>query len=215
MRADYLVRDHETGILQELVDGGLAHVSIGAERAEDEALGAFGKRHYSAATTIRAFDILRRFYPSVFRQATFIVGVPDETRESMLRQLEFARQLDLDYPGFHPLTPVPGTPLWEEAVGKGWLEADSFDQFDWSTPVIPSRSMSRRQIEETLIEIEKACVTIPWLLRGLTSPYGYKRALYQWFFKVSVRMASDLVRRSLPGVEGPLMPLLEPSWYDS
>jgi len=214
MRADYLVRDHESGVLAELVRAGLSHVSIGAERVEDSELAAFRKRHYSADTTRRAFSILKQHHPSVFRQATFIVGVPDETRESMLRQLEFARELDLDYPGFHPMTPVPGTPLWDQALEGGTLEADRFDQFDWATPVVPSRHMTRRQIEETLIEIEKKYVTMPWLLRGLASPSRYKRAMYLWFLKVSARMSLDLARSVLFPGTGPLVPLVKPRWYD-
>jgi len=214
MRADYLVRDHESGVLAELVRAGLSHVSIGAERLEDGELAAFGKRNYSADTTRRAFALLKKHYPSVFRQATFIVGLPEETRGSMLRQLEFARELDLDYPGFHPMTPVPGTPLWDETLKAGTLEAGRFDQFDWATPVVPSRHMTRRQIEETLIEMEKRYVTLPWLLRGLTSSSHYKRAMYLWFLKVSGRMALDLARSSLLRQSGPLVPLVTPRWYD-
>ncbi len=214
MRADYLVRDHESGILAELVRAGLSHVSIGAERIEDSALAAFGKRHYSAQTTRQAFSLLKKHHPQVFRQATFIVGVPDETRESMLRQLEFARELDLDYPGFHPMTPVPGTPLWDEALRSGSLQADRFDLFDWATPVVPSRHMTRRQIEETLIEIEKRYVTIPWLLRGLTSSSRYKRSMYLWFLKVSARMSAELLRSALLPGAGPLVPLVTPPWYN-
>jgi len=215
MRADYLVRDHDSGILGELVQAGLSHVSIGAERIEDSELAAFGKKHYDADTTRLAFAILKKHHPTVFRQATFIVGLPDETRESMLRQLEFARELDLDYPGFHPMTPVPGTPLWNEALSTGAIEADGFDQFDWATPVVPSRHMTRRQIEETLIEIEKRYVTVPWLLKGLSSPSRYKRAMYLWFLKVSARMSVDIARSTLLPGSGPLVPLVKQRWYDS
>ena len=214
MRADYLIRDHELGILDLMVRAGLSHVSIGAERVEDSQLSAFGKKHYSAESTRKAFGLLKRHYPSVFRQATFIVGVPDETRESMLRQLDFALELDLDYPGFHPLTPVPGTRLWDQAIADGAIEADSFLQFDWATPVVPSIHMSRHEIEATLIEIEKRYVRLPWLIRGLTSRDRYKRAMYQWFLKVSLRMSADLVKHTLRPSAGPIMPMLKPKWYD-
>jgi anaerobic magnesium-protoporphyrin IX monomethyl ester cyclase len=214
MRADYLVRDHHSGLLAELVDAGLSHVSIGAERVEDEELTRFSKRNYSADTTREAFAILRKHHPRVFRQATFIVGLPDETRESMERQLRFARELDLDYPGFHPLTPVPGTPVWDEAIAAGTLEADSFEQFDWATPVVPSRHMSRREIEEALIDIEKRYVSLPWLARGLLSRSRYKRDMYRWFVKVSARMSLDLAKEMLFPSRGPLVPLVKPDWYD-
>lgn len=214
MRADCLVRDHRNGVLRELVEAGLSHVSIGAERVEDGELSRFDKRNYSAKTTREAFRVLKEEHPRVFRQATFIVGVPSETRSSMLQQLNFARELDLDYPGFHPLTPVPGTRLWDEAMESGLIEADSFDQFDWATPVMASAQMTRREIEETLIELEKSYVSLPWLIRGLTSASSYKRAMYKWFVKVSLHMGLDIARATLLRSKGPLMPLLKPTWYD-
>ncbi len=214
MRADYLLRDHQNGVLAELVDAGLAHVSIGAERVEDKELNSFRKKDYSAEKTRTAFAVLKKDHPHVFRQATFIVGVPDETPESMNRQLDFARELDLDYPGFHPLTPVPGTPLWDEAIADGVIEADSFEQFDWATPVVPSRHMSRREIEAALIRIEKEYVTIPWLMRGLLSRNRYKRHMYQWFLKVSMQMSVSLARELVFPSQGPIVPLLKPEWYD-
>jgi anaerobic magnesium-protoporphyrin IX monomethyl ester cyclase len=214
MRADGLLRDHASGVLGELVEAGLAHVSIGAERVEDEELDRFGKRPGSSETTREAFRVLKEHHPSVFRQATFIVGLPDETPASMQRQAQFARELDLDYPGFHPLTPVPGTPLWEEAVRLGTLEADSFEQFDWSTPVQPSATMSRAQIEATMADMAASYVTLPWLLRGLASRSAYKRSLYQWFLKVSVAVAADsALHRVLPRKSAPV-PMVTPGWYE-
>ena len=214
LRADYLLRDHDKGILPELVKGGLSHVSIGVERQEDETLSLFGKTRYSEKNTRRAFAVLKKNHPTVFRQGTFIVGVPDETPESMWRQLQFAKELELDYPGFHPLTPVPGTPLWEQALQQGDLEADNFTQFDWATPVVASKSMSRHEIEETLIAMEKAYVTLPWLVRGLTGSTSYRRNMYRWFVKVSAHMSCSLLRHMILPGQGPLVPLLRPDWYD-
>lgn len=214
MRADHIIRDHRSGVLEKLVRAGLSHVSVGAERVEDEKLAGFSKSSYSAEQTREAFAVLKRHHPQVFRQATFIVGVPDETRASMLRQLEFARELDLDYPGFHPLTPVPGTALWEESIEAGIIESESFTEFDWATPVIRSATMSRREIEETLIEMEKRYVRLPWLLKGLASRHDYKRAMYQWFAKVSASMALGIARNSLSPSSGALVPLEKPVWYD-
>lgn len=214
MRADYLLRDHRAGVLAKLVRAGLRHVSIGAERLEASQLAGFGKSHYSAEVTAEAFSVLKAHHPEVFRQATFIVGVADETTESMWAQWKFARSLELDYPGFHPLTPVPGTRLWDAAVERGDIEADSFDSFDWATPVMSSAHLTRREIEELLIEMERRYVTPSWLLCGLFSRYAYKRAMYQWFAKVSLRMGIDVARRLVLRDHGPLVPLLEPEWYN-
>ena len=56
------------------------------------------------------FRILDK-YPQIFKQATFIVGTKYETRESLFRQADLAKELNVDYPAFHPITPVLGTPV--------------------------------------------------------------------------------------------------------
>ncbi len=215
MRADCILRDERNGIFEKLVRSGLTHVSIGVERAEDAHLHAWRKRFYSEGDTTRTFDLLRRKYPQIFRQATFIIGVRNETPESIRRQLEFARHLHVDFPAFHSLTPFPGTALWREAQEKGWLELTDFDYYDMSTPVMASDTMSREAIEAALIRLNQDYTTIPWLARGLLSPHSYRRDMYIWFLNVLARVFADSVAHRLnPFQVERYTALVKPRWYD-
>ncbi|MEW5945866.1 MAG: radical SAM protein [bacterium] len=217
MRVDGILRDEKLGIFEKLVRSGLCHVSIGVERAEDEELKKMNKPFYRESATIECFRLLSDRYPGVFRQGTFIVGIRDETKESMFRQFRFAKALDLDYPGFHPLTPVPGTPLWREAKEKGWIEVEDFSRYDWLTPVMSSRELSRRRIEELTIEMSRRYVTARWFLRGLFSRSAYKRNMYIWWLIVTIRMVFASLRRKIyPLSRGGrvLTELVKPPWYD-
>src|SRR5690606_29469866 len=135
-----------------------------------------------------AFEILRTRYPGVFRQATFIVGVRDETEQSMMAQVDLARELDLDYPGFHPITPIPGTAIWDKALEEGWIEEQDFNKFDWMTPVMPSRYLSRDEISYLLYQMNKKYVSLRWFLRGITSRARYKRHMYVWWLIVAAKV---------------------------
>ena len=90
MRADCIVRDHEKGILEAQVRAGLAHILIGVERAEDDNLTELDKRFYTGGVAERAIAIFKENYPEVFIQATFIVGVKNETQDTLARQVELA-----------------------------------------------------------------------------------------------------------------------------
>jgi len=215
MRADMLLRDEKLGILEKLVRSGLSHICIGVERAENKKLKQFGKPFYSKDTSIEVLSIFKKKYPSVFLQVTFIVGVYDETEQSMREQLEFARKLKPDYPAFHPLTPVPGTQLYNEVVEKGLLEIKDFSKFDWMTPVMPSKYLSRERIEELIIELNREFINLKWLIKGLFSPYAYKRRMYIWWFLVLVkvlwsRFISKFKWIKLKDITG----LVKPDWYD-
>ena len=39
----------------------------------------------------------------------------------MFRQAELAQELNVDYPAFHPITPVPGTSVFDQAIQEGWI----------------------------------------------------------------------------------------------
>ncbi len=215
VRADCLVRDERRGILEKMVRAGLSHILIGVERAEDEALTLLDKRFYTGGMAAQALDIFKRKYPQVFVQATFIVGVRDETPESLDRQLAMAKAIDIDFPAFHPITPVPGTPIYDEAIAEGWITEGDFDDFDWLTPVLDSRYMGRDEIADALYQMNSELVNVPWLLRGLTSRVPYKRDMYIWFAKVSATMALEAVKQRV----NPLsvehhQQLVKPPWYD-
>lgn len=215
MRSDAVLRDEKSGVLGKLVRSGLVHVSIGVERVEHGELKKMGKGFYSEDTSVECFHLLRDKYPRVFRQGTFIVGVRSETRKSMLAQADFARKLDLDYPGFHPITPVPGTAFWEEAKSGGWIEVGDFREYDWMTPIISSEFMTRGEIEELLIQLNKRFVSPRWFMRGITSRGGYKRKMYLWWLIVTLRVVWASIRRfAWPFKTEVYSGLVKPEWYD-
>lgn len=215
MRADCILRDEKRGILEKLVRAGLSHILIGVERAEDDTLGLLDKRFYKGGVAEQALRLFREKYPQVFTQATFIVGVKEERPELLAKQLELAQRLDVDFPAFHPITPVPGTPIFEQAIDAGEITYDDFDDFDWLTPVLDSKYMTRHEIAQALYEMNKKLVNTRWLLRGLKSREPYKRDMYIWFAIVSARMALDAVKQRInPFQVEHYQKLVKPAWYD-
>ena len=62
-------------------------------------------------------------------RASFILGLPTETREESLQTIRFARKLKIDQVRFALATPFPGTKLWEIAQAEGGLKFDNWKQF--------------------------------------------------------------------------------------
>jgi anaerobic magnesium-protoporphyrin IX monomethyl ester cyclase len=215
MRADCIVRDEKKGILEKLVRAGLSHILIGVERAEDDSLSLLDKRFYTGGVAEEALNIFKTKYPDVFLQATFIVGVKEESPETLKKQVALAKKIDVDFPAFHPITPVPGTPIYDEAIANGWITEAQFDDFDWLTPVLDSKYMNRTEIAEALYRMNGEFVNNKWLLKGLTSRVPYKRDMYMWFLKVSASMAVDNVKQRLnPLAAENYQQLVTPEWYD-
>ena len=215
MRADFVLRDEQLGIMDRLVRSGMAHVCIGVERKDPRQLEAWNKPFAARDAAGQAFALLRRRYPQVFRQATFIVGTRAETPRSLEAQLSYARSIDADYPAFHPVTPFPGTDLYEEARHKGWLEITDFDSYDMMTAIMGSEQMTRDEIEAAMVDLNRRLIGPLWLLRGLLSKSSYRRKMYIWWLLVTGRIFLE----SAAALVNPLRPerytsTMTPPWYE-
>ncbi len=67
--------------------------------------------------------------------ANFIVGSPIETREEIIKTLNFSLKLDIDFPQFHVLGIIPGNWIWEQMVKEMKINPD--DCWEVGTAVLP------------------------------------------------------------------------------
>lgn len=216
MRADCIVRDHKKGILEPQIRAGLSHILIGVERAEDDNLKGLDKRFYAGGVAEEAIRIMKEHYPEVFIQATFIVGVKNESQDTLKLQVDLAKRLDVDFPAFHPITPVPGTPIYDDAIRNGHITEEDFDNFDWLSPVLDTDYLTRDEIAGELYRMNKQFVNTRWMLKGLLSRVDYKRDMYIWFTLVSARMALSAVKQRLNPLDvGHYQQLETPWWYEA
>jgi anaerobic magnesium-protoporphyrin IX monomethyl ester cyclase len=222
-RYDYLVRDEREGLFALMMRSGLRHICIGLERGENDELTNLGKRHYDLAQAIEFLPALRRKHPELFLQTTFIIGTPDESRESLARLGRYIEALAPDYPALHPVTPVPGTRVYEDALREGRLEITDFQRYDWMTPVMSTKHLSRAELEQLLFEMNRAWMK-PWrILRNVFSRRAYRRRMYLWWLLVTLRIGIDYLahlvapRRSIVGraALSDFVGMVKPPWYDA
>jgi anaerobic magnesium-protoporphyrin IX monomethyl ester cyclase len=62
----------------------------------------------------------------------FMIGFPGETLDEVYRTVEYARGLELAVTNFAIVTPLPGTPLFDEVVDAGLLNLDNVDFEDFA-----------------------------------------------------------------------------------
>ena len=221
MRADFILRDERAGIFKKIVDSGLSRVIIGVERAFDDELNMLGKRGYSVDTK-KCFHLLRKKYPQVLRQATFMINLRNETEWSILEQLKYAKEIRADYPIFFSLTPVPGTSIWKKARKNGWIEVENFRQYDWITPVMSSEYLSRDEMSYWIFFLQNYFLGIRWLmnLNYLFSPGKYKRMWYKWRGNLSLKIMLDRYKKFFRQfiqkgcTKFIIERLVKPKWYD-
>lgn len=113
-RVDYV--DEE--MLDLMSKAGCHLISWGIESGSEEVLkharkGAYPDKALRALTWARKAGIKNWGY--------FIIGLPTETEETILKTIKFAKSLPLDIALFHVAAPYPGTPFFFEVVENGWF----------------------------------------------------------------------------------------------
>jgi radical SAM superfamily enzyme YgiQ (UPF0313 family) len=94
--------------------------------------------------TIKAIDYLHK--NRMYVVGGLIVGNPDDTRESIETNLEFARRY-VDWPYIQHPTPYPGTPMTKEFRDRHLIINDKPDEYDGTTAVVRTEHVSAKEVE--------------------------------------------------------------------
>ena len=94
--------------------------------------------------TIKAIDCLHRH--KMYVVGGLIVGNPDDSRESIEANLNFARQY-VDWPYIQHPTPYPRTPMTKEFRERGLIINERLEEYDGTTAVVRSQHLPAEEIE--------------------------------------------------------------------
>jgi len=124
MRADRVT----AGLLRKMKEANFYAVEVGVETG-DETIPKNIKKGESLAETERAVRLVKEHGFRVL--CGFIIGHPGDTRETVLRTIDFAARLDPDVAAFGLMVPYPGTDVAEYAATGRYGYRLLSD--DWST----------------------------------------------------------------------------------
>lgn len=124
-------------------------IAFGVEKGSNEALKAIQKK----ATIEQAREALKMTREAGIRRSIYIlVGLPDDNRETIAQDIEFAKELDPDYLEIFYPYPFPGTPLYREAVAAGLLEDGSIPREAYGLPAMPTKHLTMQQLADLRTE---------------------------------------------------------------
>jgi len=94
--------------------------------------------------TIRAIEHLHK--NKMYVIGGLIVGNPDDTRDSIHTNLEFARQY-VDWPYIQHPTPYPGTPMTKDFRARDLIKIDRLEEYDGTTAIVATQHLELEEIE--------------------------------------------------------------------
>ena len=220
IRADCVVRDEGLGVLEKAVRAGLCQVMIGVERPDERDLNDLNKHSNGPDITAKAFEIFRKKYPSVFTIGSVIFGIWDETKKSFDGLSNYHYKVGMDYCFFIPLTPNPGTEVYEDARKRGIIEVTDHSAYNFHTPVMRTKRFSAKQLEKLYFKllIRVSFERLTHLLRKFSTVRdNRRRKVFKSLFKYGRQIATRYVANRLrhPFSDKPTIYSRKPVWYNS
>lgn len=127
----------------------------------------------------------------------FMIGNPGDTRETIEKTINLAKELKLDYAYFGFTTPFPGTELREQAIANGWLLNESLDAIKYEDCIMNATSLATAELK-------------PYLNRAYRSFYFRPSFIIKRFTKLSrneiynsIRGAFSIAKDALKKHENP------------
>ena len=190
-RVEDIIRDRE--ILHKYRDAGVMHLYVGAESSSDTTLNSLNKGT-SVDENKLAIDLLRE--AGIMTEASFMIGFPEDTPESIDKTIAEAIRLNPDIAVFPLITPMPFTPLYREM--KDRIRVHDWSKYNLMTPIIEPYAMP---IDEVMNQLARCYMTFYGnkMKDVLELPEGFKRSYMLSAFKA---MMKDF-RTHFTGVEVP------------
>ena len=151
---------------------GLVHVSLGTEAAAQLKLDLFNKET-TVAENKEAVRLLRE--ADIFVEAQFIVGLDNETKETLEETFQMAWDWQPDLANWAMYTPWPFTPLFQEI--KDQVEVFDFSKYNFVTPIMKPAALTRGELLDGVMKnyrrfyMRKALFHYPWRGTGFRRRY--------------------------------------------
>jgi radical SAM superfamily enzyme YgiQ (UPF0313 family) len=130
-------------LLRSMHAAGLRAISFGVEALSDETLKRVGRRPTPHAHEHAILARCREL--GIVTAAFYVIGFPDDTRESINATIEYAADLGSTVAQFKILTPYPGTPLYGR-LQAAIVERD-WERFDGFTPTFTHPTLSADELQ--------------------------------------------------------------------
>ncbi|HOL62627.1 MAG TPA: radical SAM protein, partial [Elusimicrobiales bacterium] len=148
--------DHiNEGIAKLMYEAGCRMILFGAESGSQKILDSINKQ-ITVGQTIKAVEICRN--NKIMSFCSFIIGTPEETKETLEETRRFVLKLDPDFAIFTIFTPLPGSYYFNRLINNGEIDIGSANWNDYINLLsssAPAASVNSDLTKEELVYYQK------------------------------------------------------------
>lgn len=126
-------------LLELMKEAGCITIFMGVESADQIMLEKMNK-NITLDKTRRAFELCRKV--GIRTIASCVIGMPEDTRESINRTIKFVKKLNPNYAIYSLATPYPGTRFYNETIKKDLISIKDWSKYTLIDPVLETTECS-------------------------------------------------------------------------
>jgi radical SAM superfamily enzyme YgiQ (UPF0313 family) len=149
-------------LLKKVAAAGCRILSFGLESISQEGLDKLDKKWVRASDHETLLSIISK--AGIMPTAEFILGTEGDTHESLEQLFRFVMRTKLAIPRFYILTPIPGTPLFEQFKREGRLLHENFGLYTSTHCVFKPKHMTPEELEETYRKLVRRVYSLPSII---------------------------------------------------
>jgi len=142
-RVDDILRDAD--IMDKYRQGGVEHIYVGVEAGDQATLDLFNK-NTKVEQSKQAIDIINN--ADIVSETSFVLGMPDDTPESIAATIELAKHYNPDMGFFLAIAPWPYAELYPEL--EQYVATKDYRKYNLVEPVIKPKNMTLEELEQEL-----------------------------------------------------------------
>jgi radical SAM superfamily enzyme YgiQ (UPF0313 family) len=159
------ILDHEE-LFKAVADSGCMVLQFGFDSISKETLKSMNK----------SFNI-KRDYRALIKKChdygidvsgSFIFGWDTDTKDVFSETVDFVLDTDIDMPVYFPLTPFPGTDIYETYKAQGRILTEDWSQYNWNKCVYKPKNMTAEELLQGCFE-------------AFSKSYSYPNILHRFF----------------------------------
>lgn len=171
-RADFMSKD----LMLKMKEAGCVGIHLGVESGDPQVLKNIAKKGLSLEKIKEVFSYAREI--GLEALAFFMIGFPGETKESISKTFELAKEIKAKQAWFCAVVPYPGTKLYSLAKRKGWILSENFADYTGRSVVMRTDHLTAKEIKRA---VDRANITFSkdntQLLRSVFSLQGLYSAI--------------------------------------
>ncbi len=115
-------------VVKLMKESGCLQLDFGVESGSQRVLDEIINKRIKLADITKAFQLCKKY--GIRTEASFMVGLPGETKKEMEETFEFAKNIKSSHYSFNVFTPLPGAKLYDDFF-KGEISLDDYQEINF------------------------------------------------------------------------------------